>query len=197
MLAENPISYILKPFKITDGTSKNVDGSCMALHIKDDCKAFPVIDIAKARDKGKAVLFLEQAFEWDKISYLLYPYFHGDQSRWMDTYDHFDNDDQNDSQFVAFLRAGYVRVLVAVRPAYETAVQHFRDTREIWNGGNAPVIGDPLYISIHEEIRNQTDEYYGAKPEGEPWEYVLPTSLIYLQEDGNLPKFETEFPTNK
>ena len=199
LLLDNPIEYKVETIVKNRRADKKKDTNiCDEKVIEDtECRVFPVINVDLARKKGEVVQFLEQAFEWDKMSYILYPYFYGDKSRWMETFDHYDNDDQNDTAFVAFLRAGYARVLVPVRDTYRDAVPHFLSTRKPWNGGSAPVIGDNLYLPIHEEIRNQTDEYYKAQPVGEAWEYVLPTSLIYLQEDGNLPVFESEFPTNK
>lgn len=208
LLADKPIAYqseLIEKFK---------GASCVKIKVKNDagieietdvcninpvdkeCKIFPVLDIDIARKKGEVVQFLEQAFEWEKISYLLYPYFYGDKSRWMETYDHFDNE-QNDTSFVAFLRAGYARVLVPVRDAYRDAVLQFLYSRKPWSGGSAPVISDDMYLPIYEELRNQTDEYHDAVPEGEPWEFVLPTSLIYLQQDSILPEYDGKFPIKK
>ncbi|MGB3228821.1 MAG: hypothetical protein WBB02_12690 [Saprospiraceae bacterium] len=202
LLTDNPIDHEVESIKKNIGTAKKKDANGTELNECEsnpinviECKIFPVINIEKARKKGEVVQFLEQAFEWDKISYLLYPYFYGDKSRWMETYDHYDNEEK-DTAFVSFLRAGYARVLVPVRDSHRDAVLQFLYNRQPWNGGSAPVIGDDLYLPIYEELRNQTDEYYKAVPEGEPWEYVLPTSLIYLQEDANLPVFSSNFPVS-
>ena len=45
----------------------------------------------------------------------------------------------------------------------------------------APVIGDPLYIPLYEELRKQQDDLANAVPDGEPWTFTMPTSLVYLQ----------------
>jgi hypothetical protein len=200
LLADKPIEYVAEQIGKMKGASlktKNANEKVCEINEPElQCKIFPVIDVELARKKGEVVQFLEQAFEWEKISYLLYPYFYGDKSRWMETYDHFDNE-LNDTSFVAFLRAGYARVLVPVRDAYRDAVLQFLYSRKPWSGGSAPVIGDDLYLPIYEELRNQTDEYHDAVPEGEPWEFVLPTSLIYLQQDSILPEYDGKFPIKK
>jgi hypothetical protein len=80
-------------------------------------------------------------------------------------------------------------VVIPVHPSYNDAVLYYLETGEIWNGGDAPRIDDPLFISIHEELRNQTDDLGNATPEGDKWEVVLPTTLVYLQKDSDLPEY--------
>ena len=145
----------------------------------------PDFDIFDAINEGKTVQFFEQAFEWENITYLYYPYFWARKSEWMHkstTYD-------SDPLFTKFLQAGSARVVIPVHPAYNNSVLHYLETGAIWNGGDAPRINDPLFISIHEELKNQTDDLANATPEGEPWEVVLPTTLVYLQKDSDLPSF--------
>ena len=45
------------------------------------------------------------------------------------------------------------RVGATVRPGFEDAVQFYMSTGKIWSGGEVPVIGDPLYLSIVDEMR--------------------------------------------
>lgn len=152
-----------------------------------DIKYYPAIALDDARMKGRFVQFLEQAFEWQQLAYIFYPYFWATPPRWIDMMNRLDD---NDSNMTAFLRAGSVRVLLAVTPAYDRAVLHYIATREPWDGGPSPVIGDPLFIPLHEEIRKQQDDLYTAVPEGEPWTFTLPTSLVYLDASGaKLPTF--------
>jgi hypothetical protein len=151
---------------------------------------YPAIDIDVAREKGRLAQFLEQAFEWHHISYLFYPYFWARMPRWIEL---MNRADDADPDFTAFLRAGMARVLVAVTPAYEDAVLHYLATREPWTGGPAPVIGDPLFLPLHEEVRKQTDDRLGGRPEGDPWTYTVPTSLVYLhQSEDELPDLVAE-----
>lgn len=146
----------------------------------------PTLEIDETMKEGRLIQFFEQAFDWENITYLLYPYFWGRMKKWYEQYHHLD---ETDYLFGAFLRSGAARVLIAVKPHYETAIMHYLYTGEVWNGGPAPVIGDDLYIPIHEELRNQQDDLHGGEPEGDPWEYVVPTPLVYLQEGSELPVF--------
>jgi hypothetical protein len=147
----------------------------------------PDFDIFDALNEGKIIQFFEQAFEWENITYLFYPYFWGRVSQWTHkimTYD-------TDPLFTKFLQAGSARVTIPVHPAYDDAVMYFLENNgAIWKGGEAPRLKDSMFISIAEELRNQTDDLAGATPEGKPWEVVLPTTLVWLQPDDKLPSFE-------
>jgi len=148
---------------------------------------YPSIELDEAKKKGRFVQFLEQAFEWQQLAYIFHPYFWASRPKWIEMMSRLDD---GDPHMTAFLQAGSARVLFAVTPGYENAVLHFLATREPWEGGQAPVIGDPLFIPLHEELRKQQDDLYNAVPEGEPWSFVLPTSLVYLEDSGaTLPTF--------
>jgi len=147
----------------------------------DDPKtSFIFPDIDQARLKGKYIQFLEQAFEWNQLSYIFYPYFWASVPKWIEL---MNREDDSDPLFTKFLQAGSSKVLLAVKPGYENAVLHFLATREPWEGGPSPVIGDPLYIPLYEEVRRQQDDLSGSEPVGDKWKFTLPTSLIYLESD--------------
>ena len=76
------------------------------------------------------------------------------------------------------MQAGMARVFVTVRPGFENAVMHYMATGQIWNGSQAPVVGNELYMGITEELATQ--EY----TVDETWETVVPTSLTALQRNG-------------
>lgn len=118
------------------------------------------------------VKFMEQVFEWEIMSYYFYPYYWGNRNNWDKMYQF----DDNDATFRAFMQSGMAKVIVTVRPGFEEAVRHFLATGQIWNGGEIPVIDDPLFLSIVDEMR---------KPEGEKlgkaWATRLPTALTILQ----------------
>jgi len=133
------------------------------------------IKVDKTLDQYAAfVKFMEQAFEWDIMSYYFYPYYWGDRKKWSDMYQF----DDNDPTFRAFMQSGMARVIVTVRPGFEEAVRHFLATGQIWNGGEVPVIDDPLFLSIVDEMRAAV-----GKKQGEPWREKIPTSLTILQAD--------------
>jgi hypothetical protein len=145
----------------------------------------PVMDLNEAFEEGKFIQFFEQAFEWEQMTYLFYPYFWARPTTWNKRI----NFNDVDPHFNNFLSAGSGRVVIPVHPAYNDAVLHYVETGAMWNGGEPPHIDDPLFISIVEELKAATDDLAGAVPEGEPWKVVVPTTLTYLQADSTLPDF--------
>lgn len=124
-------------------------------------------------DYASFVKFMEQAFEWDIMSYYFYPFYWGKRSNWVEMYQY---DQTHDHIFKAFMQSGMARTIVTVRPGFEEAVRYYMQTGQIWNGGEVPVIGDELFLSIVEELQ---------KPEGEKvgkaWPTRIPTSMTILQ----------------
>ena len=139
---------------------------------------YPKISIPLANKKARFIQFLEQAFEWQHLAYVFQSYFWAHESKWIKLMNRLDYTDNN---MTDFLKAGSARVVIAVTPGFYNAVMHFLATREPWEGGQLPVIGDPLFVPIYEEIRNKQDDLAKATPEGHPWEFDLPTSLVYLE----------------
>ncbi len=68
------------------------------------------------------------------------------------------------------------RVVVTVKPGFEDAVNFYMSTGKIWNGGEVPVIGEPMYLSIVDEMRKPLGKKYGKA-----WSSRVPTSLTILQ----------------
>ncbi|MBS0424546.1 MAG: hypothetical protein JSR71_09035 [Proteobacteria bacterium] len=146
----------------------------------------PDFDIHQAISEGKFEQFFEQAFEWENITYLFYPYFWGRQNQWLSKINNYDDD----PLFTQFLQSGSARVVVPVHPGYNDAVMYYLENNgAIWNGGEPPRLNDPLYISLAQELRDITDDLANATPEGDPWQVILPTTLVYLQKDSTLPTF--------
>lgn len=117
------------------------------------------------------VKFIEQAFEWEIMSYKFYPFYWGNRAEWQQNY----QQEVDDPIFRSFLQSGMARTIVSVRPGFEEAVMYFMATGQIWNGGQVPAIGDDLYLSIVEELKNP--EYYID----ETWETRVPTTLTVIQ----------------
>lgn len=129
------------------------------------------------------VRFFEQAFEWEHIIYFFYPFFWGWKPAWKK---HMLLDDV-DPQFGDFLRAGAARVVFPVRPGFEPAVIHYLETGEIWNGGPPPDISSSLYLPIVKEIQEATGAPGSEVPVGDPWLVHLPTTLVRLRPNNDLP----------
>jgi hypothetical protein len=148
--------------------------------------------LSTAQSLGARVRWFEQAFEWENVAYVVYPYYWGRRELWLERF-RLTNDDP---LFLNFLQAGYARVVVPVRIGFEQAVQFYLNTGLPWLGGDLPVVGDdsanPLYLDVAEEIKALTgggEEGDLDVPIGIPWEYVLPTTTIMLREDGKLPEW--------
>ncbi len=148
-------------------------------------------DLDKYTAKAK---FLEQAFEWSIKDYTFYPYFWADREQWQEMY----LSNNTDTLFRSFLQAGLARVVVTVKPGFEEAVQYFLETGKVWMGGETPVIGDPLYMSISQEMKEPT-----GVPQGKYWITRIPTTLTILQAnsvglkvDKALPIFPENEPEN-
>jgi hypothetical protein len=146
---------------------------------------YPEIDlnVKNLKAAGQAQFF-EQAFEWEQMTYLFYPYFWGRRERWLEAMAM----DDTDPLFTKFLQAGAARVVVPVRPAYETALVYYLASGEIWNGGEAPIVEDDMFVSIIAELKAQADLIDPNAYTGEEWDVKIPTTLVKLQQDDKLPE---------
>jgi hypothetical protein len=146
----------------------------------------PVMNILSACVLGPYIRFFENAFEWNNILYVFYPYFWGRRARWAPALTFTDPD----PDFAAFLKAGAVRVQLPVRPGFERAVAHFLQFGAIWNGNDAPLYGDDLYVPVIQEVTENLGKLEDGKPYPEgskPWEVKVPTSLVLVQDLEEIP----------
>ena len=122
------------------------------------------------------------------MTYLFYPYYWGRKVNWpkrsllQDV----------DPQFAEFLKAGSARVVVPVRPGFESALAHFMDTGEIWEGADPPTLTSPLYVSIIDEIKERTQAPGDEIAQADPWDVRLPTTLVRLRPDASLPAWSKQ-----
>lgn len=152
----------------------------------------PQIDLFENAAEGPYVRFFEQAFEWEQMTWLAYPYFWGRKSEWNDRIAYEDVD----PIFNQFLKAGYCRVVVPVRPGFEGAIDHFMTYGEVWNGGPLPTISNPLYLPIADEIAERLDRPGDEFPQGDPWLVRIPTTLVHLRADDKLPMWQQDADGN-
>ncbi len=125
------------------------------------------------QDHAATVKFFEQAFDWDIMSYIFYPYFYANEENWKDL---FQSQDAADPLFQGFLQSGMARTIVPVRPGFEDAMNWYMSTGEIWNGqGLITDQDDDLYVSIAEEMQTVEGEVEDT------WETRLPTNLTVIQ----------------
>lgn len=146
------------------------------------------IKLAEAEVQGPYIRFFEQAFEWEQMIYLFYPYFWGTKFFWMFKM----GIDEVDPHFKDFLKAGAARVTVPVRPGFEKAVAHYLETGELWNGSDPLDITSDTYFPIMQEIQARDAVPGTEEPYGDPWEIRLPTTLVSLRGDDKLPRWKEE-----
>jgi hypothetical protein len=172
---------------------------CLAIITKQRFESFdatkdgapPFFDFNEAEGEGSFIRFFEQAFEWDQMQYVFYPYFWSRRGTWQERFE----TENVDPELRDFLQAGAARVVVPARPGFEIAVTHFLETGKLWNGlGEPPQINSDLYLSIIEEIRDRTGAPEEEEPVGEPWDIRVPTSLVLLRAGADLPEWQRVAP---
>ncbi|BCL71946.1 hypothetical protein TUMSATVNIG1_39130 [Vibrio nigripulchritudo] len=154
--------------------------------IDTGAEGFPQIDLFENEAEGPYVRFFEQAFEWEHVTWVTYPYFWGRKPLWDERIAYEDTD----PLFNQFLKAGYCRVSVPIRLGFEGAVDHFISFGELWDGGPLPAISSDLYLPIADEIAERLDRPGEEEPQGDPWDVRIPTTLVHLRADDKLPKWK-------
>lgn len=145
----------------------------------------PQTNLTEAQTQGRFIRFFEQAFEWENMTYVLYPYYWGRKEVWLDKIKYEDAD----PMFTDFISSGAARVVVPARDSFRSAIRHYLTTGEVWMGGALPDIESSLYLPIAEELKGQLGAPGDEKPVGEPWTVVIPTNLVRLRPDGSLPEW--------
>lgn len=159
----------------------------------EDLDGIPKINFGNVAAEAPYVQFFEQAFEWNEIVYVFYPYFWGRSKTWEQKLSATDID----QVFSRFLTAGYARLVVPVRPRFESHVAYYAETGAIWSGESAPLPEDPHYLAVVNEIREIDAAMNGGSteglPSGEPWQVTVPTPLVCLEADGvKLPEWDVK-----
>ncbi len=125
------------------------------------------------------VKFMHEAFEWENMSYFLYPYF------WQNIESAIDIE-HSDSLRRDFLKAGWARVLVPVRAQYEEKVLGYAYT-----GDPDQLVPSETMRSVAEQIMaaHQTRYAYELTPDGDTseqfelvatWHEYTPTDALTL-----------------
>jgi len=125
---------------------------------------------------GDFVKFVQQAIEWENLLYFLYPYFWGSegQGREKMLFEHPDPEHQN------FLRAGYCRVVITVRPGFEEDFTRLVETGSLKGIGSPQNVYTSPYLPIAEEIANRALTNYAGIPPANPEKHARP--LLYPQQ---------------
>ncbi|MDB6101931.1 MAG: hypothetical protein JWO52_1930 [Gammaproteobacteria bacterium] len=119
---------------------------------------------------GDFVKFVHQAIEWESILYFLYPYFWGSEGIGRDKllFEH------GDPEHERFLRAGYVRIVLPVRPGFE---EDFTGLIEKGSLGKDPT---HPYLTVAEDIANFAKTNYSGIPPANPELHARP--LLYPEQ---------------
>ena len=162
------IEMIMRPFCKEMG--KNLYDE---LSVCGDKYKIPQIQLSSDLDDySTEVRFFEQAFEWEMMAYLFYPYYWADKCDWGDLF----QQEDDDLIFQAFKQAGMAKVLVPVRPDLSETVLYYLETGDIWLGGNLVAeTDDENYLSITGDLK-----VIEGQVEKE-WETRVPTTLTLLQ----------------
>jgi hypothetical protein len=136
------------------------------------------INILEAISEGKLIRFFEEAFEWDNMTYVFYPYFWANKAGWNETA----LIDDQDRTFSNFLSAGAAKVMVPVKPGDEASVLYYLRTGEVWLCEGQPTIDDTEDVSMLDDVASGEQLERNPLEEGEPWDVIVPTSLVMLQQ---------------
>lgn len=119
---------------------------------------------------GEQVKFIHQAIEWENILYFLYPYFWGSEIVGRDKmlFEHADPEHER------FLRAGYVRIVLPVRPGFENDFTGLIEKGSLTHDPSHP------YIAIATEIANFARTNYAGIPPANPELHARP--LLYPEQ---------------
>jgi hypothetical protein len=156
--------------------------------------AISEIDLSESGNEGLFVRFFEQAFEWEEMTWILYPYFWGRKAHWYKRVDYEDED----PEFEKFIQAGFARANVPVRPGFEGALEHFFATGKVWNGGPLPGISSQTFLPLAQEIQESLGKKETPPTKyGDPWLVKVPTNLIRLRHDDLPPAWKKDEVTGE
>jgi hypothetical protein len=107
---------------------------------------------------GELVKFVHQAVEWENLLYFLYPYFWGSETAGRDKmlFSH------GDPEHEKFLRAGYARIVLTIRPGFEIDFTHLVEQ------GSLSGISTSPYLPIAQDIANFAKTNYSGIPPANP-----------------------------
>jgi hypothetical protein len=147
---------------------------------------YPFIKTQNLNLFGGAADFLENAFEWDLMSYSFFPYFwqfgernngnyKADTGRWSKVYSVRDNDDT----FEKFLQAGYAQVVLSVKPGHELEILNYLENGVMMNSNFVSKI--PIVQKALTELAENNKPSIDDPTLVDEWHTKAPTNLVILQ----------------
>jgi len=152
--------------------------------VVDAADARPRADAAKVASLETLMSYLDRAFEWEHMSWVLQDYFWAPETSWSALLGSTDSDPLRQ----LFLRSGAASITLPVRRGFEAAVLYRVWTGLDWQGDRAPLPADPAALALGAEVVTSATgvPQQGREVTGSRWKERNPTSLVILQPDGLL-----------
>lgn len=144
---------------------------------------YPIIDRAATNDLQVALDFLNNVFDFSKMTYQFLPPYLGGREHRMAAF-------QNSPTGLLgeFVRAGAVEILLPVRQSYEEALLYFLQTGLILKGTDIPLPSERHMIELYEEIVEARALETATEPVlVNSWFQNFPTEHVLLQEGAEMP----------
>ena len=190
-LKRSCIEMLSRPFGYEMGQSFHTcqEYSCESCGEKEEPEIVHIPEIDQVSALGayaEYVKFFETAFQWEILSYTLYPYYYNPKCAWYELI----QTRSDDPVFEAFLQSGMAKVLVPVRPQFEKSVLWYLQTGDICTEGNlVPETEDDQCLSIVRELQCQEETTVE-----DTWTTRIPSTLTIIQANSAYLEEETGLP---
>lgn len=166
-------------------TNQHFDGLSAVAHSP---QGYPQPFLPNIEHYGRYVRFLENAFEWEQMTWRYAPYFWGRKPYWVRTILR----DDPDPELTDFFQAGAARALVPVRRGFQDAVLAFMADGTVPTIDALTQIASPLSVPLLQELRDVDTALDDSLPYSKSWEIRLPTTLVALRRDGTFPRWQQQ-----
>jgi len=130
-----------------------------AMRSKVEGCGYPQMDLPETYREGLMVRFIEQAFDWSFLNYVLYQWSWARKCSWADKL----GEQSTSPLFQKFLRSGFARVVIRVREGFESNVAYYLTTGQIWGSSGVPPIIGPTYVNIITELREARKNFHADR----------------------------------
>lgn len=149
---------------------------------------FPIIDQAGTNRLQLTLDFLNNVFDFDKMTYKFLPHYLGGREHRMTAFQN-----RPTGLLGEFMRAGAVEILLPVRQNYEEALFYFLQTGLIMSGEDIPLPYDRRMLELYEEIvdaRSLATAEDGVLVSS--WFKNMPTEHVLLQQGAQMPDWRDD-----
>lgn len=152
--------------------------------VTDAADSRPRADAAKVASLEALMTYLDRAFEWEHMSWVLQDYFWAPETSWSALLASTDSDPLRQ----LFMRSGAASITLPIRRGFEAAALYRMWTGRDWQGDHAPLPADPAALALGAEVITSAKgvPQKGEAVAGSRWKERNPTNLVILQPDGLL-----------